>query len=79
MEGRVEQDRSGGNVGLQERAHVRHDRPSEFMFALVLFGIGGGSRTKQGNTEDVSAARESVLRLGEDGDTITVLAQVRIL
>ena len=76
---RVEQDRSGGNVGLQERARVRHDCPSKLMLALILFGIGGSSGTEQRNPEDVPAAREPVLRLGEDGDTITVLAQVRIL
>ena len=79
MKRRVEQNRSGGNVGLQERTRVRHDRPSEFMFALILFGIGGGSGTKQGNPEHISAARESVLRLGQDSNAIPVLAQVRIL
>ena len=79
MKWRVEEDTSDRNVRLQERAHMRHDSPRESVFALILFGVRRSGGTKQRDTEDIPAAREPILRLGEDGDTITVLAQVRIL
>ena len=79
MKWRVEEDASDGNVRLQERAHMRHDSPRERVFALILFGVRRSGGTKQRDTEDIPAARESVLRLRQNGNAVSILAQVGIL
>ena len=79
MERRVEQDRSDGDIRLQEGTRVRHDGPRKLVLALVLLSIRRSGSTKQRNSKNISAAREPILRLGKDGDTVAVLAQVCVL
>jgi hypothetical protein len=46
---------------------------------LVLLSIGGRGGPQEGHREDVPDAREAVLGLREQGNTVAVLAQVRKL
>lgn len=46
---------------------------------LVLVLVGSRGSTQQRNSEDVSAARESVLRLGQYSHAVSELAEIRVL
>ena len=48
-------------------------------YTLVLFSVGLSCSTNQGNAKDISVTSKPVFGFGEDGNTITKLAQVREL
>ena len=43
---------------------------------MILLGVGGGGSAQQGDAQDVPAAREAVLALRQNSDSVSVLTQV---
>lgn len=49
------------------------------MITLILIGIRSGCCSEQGDSKDIALTGKTVLGLGQDSNTVSILAEVRIL